>query len=676
MSNDVLVNLEATEEKYTPTDQETDLISWITQVVEPWRTYRDTNFKQRWDEYYRLWRGVFKESDRTRSSERSKLISPALSQAVEAMVSEVEEAIFGSKGDKWFDASQDVIDNADANQRAILDEIIKRLREDVKSANITQASAEAFLLGTLFGTGIAKVNVKKVPFFVLNDKMEIVEDQKWQVGLEPVDPREFLADPTARGVDDSLGAAQEMIVSKADILEKMSNGVYRKVEVGTTGEPDGTMEEESQGFNLNNVKILEYHGFVPESLLPTKVADDSEYEEFEKWLKKDDEDGLEVAGDKLVEAIVVIANESILLKGVRNPLPRNDRSYVAYQHDTVPNRFWGRGVGEKGYNPQKALDGELRARMDAMAYAVHPMVGLNATMMPRGSKLSVGPGKSVLFNGNPAEAMQPFTFGKLDPNVFPVASDLERMVQMATGAIDTQAAPGSGGPSASVTASIKRTKRTLANIERNFVEPMIHKIAHRYFFFDKERYPIKDMKFQVHTGMGMMAKEVESQQYMNMLKTVDSQSPGYWMLMKGVYQNSSLSNREEMVAIADKMLQATMNPPPPAPDPMVEVTKLDIQSRERTAQMNARVNLLSARAKLMEVMIKKQKADAEEANLDADSVLKLAKADAEDLNAEISAYIQEVDSMKEQSTKEENINEPIRDTGEISEGDSGRTENL
>ena len=59
----------------------------------------EANYFRKWDEYYRIWRGHWAEEDRTRSTERSRLITPATQQAVESSVSELEEATFG-KG-KW-----------------------------------------------------------------------------------------------------------------------------------------------------------------------------------------------------------------------------------------------------------------------------------------------------------------------------------------------------------------------------------------------------------------------------------------------------------------------------------------------------------------------------------------------------------------------------------------------
>ncbi len=65
----------------------------------------------------------------------------------------------------------------------------------------------------------------------------------------------------------------------------------------------------------------------------------------------------------MVEALVTLTEDGFVLRAVENPYRMKDRPYVAYQHDSVPGEFWGRGVAEKGYNPQKALDAELRARI-------------------------------------------------------------------------------------------------------------------------------------------------------------------------------------------------------------------------------------------------------------------------------------------------------------------------
>src|SRR6056300_1885507 len=87
------------------------LEGWVIHKCNQWRDHFESNYQEKFDEYYRLWRGIWAEEDSMRASERSRLISPALQQAVESSVAEVEEATFG-RG-KFFDIKDDM---ADPNQ--------------------------------------------------------------------------------------------------------------------------------------------------------------------------------------------------------------------------------------------------------------------------------------------------------------------------------------------------------------------------------------------------------------------------------------------------------------------------------------------------------------------------------------------------------------------------------
>ena len=147
----------------------------------------------------------------------------------------------------------------------------------------------------------------------------------------------------------------------------MQSGIYRNVTLGTFYDDfDSSEKGEIRTNTENQVKVTEYHGLVPEVFLEGL---DKEEDELEAFFETNSEGEME-EDEVLVEAIITIANDGELLKAVRNPYVMNDRCFVAYQHDTVPNRFWGRGVAEKGYNPQKALDAELRGRIDAMSLAI------------------------------------------------------------------------------------------------------------------------------------------------------------------------------------------------------------------------------------------------------------------------------------------------------------------
>src|SRR5690554_2611775 len=82
------------------------LVAWIMEHVDEWERWRKQHFDGRWAEYLRKWRGLWSEEDRTRGSERSRLVSPALQQAVEEAVAEIEEAVLGDK-EAWFDIDND-----------------------------------------------------------------------------------------------------------------------------------------------------------------------------------------------------------------------------------------------------------------------------------------------------------------------------------------------------------------------------------------------------------------------------------------------------------------------------------------------------------------------------------------------------------------------------------------
>ena len=167
---------------------------------------------------------------------------------------------------------------------------------------------------------------------------------------------------------------------------------------------------------------------------------------------------------------------------------------IAFSWDVVPSRFWGRGVCEKGYMSQKALDAEVRARADSLALTTAPMMAMDSTALMRGSKFEVRPGKLVLTNGNPKESLMPLHFGQVDQSTFTQAAALQQMVQQATGAVDS--AQLGQGPSSDTTAAgismslgavMKRQRRTLVNFQECFFKPLIKKMAWRYMQFDPVR---------------------------------------------------------------------------------------------------------------------------------------------------------------------------------------------
>ena len=623
--------------------EEMDLSSWVMAQCDEWRDHYNNNYEKKFKEYYRIWRGIYDPADKTRPSERSQIISPATSQAIESSVAEIEEATF-NRG-RFFDIRDDIIIpetpseemgeqeamilQAEMQQKQIEKIKIKHLRDkldqDFKDQKIRKQMGEVLINAAVFGTGIAEIvidieNEKKAASQQMGDVMAhgITEREKTVVKLKPVLPQNFLIDPIATSVNDSIGVAIDEDVSPHSIRILQEQGVYKDVTVGSTSTPDDNIEADPTLVEQpdNTVRLIKYFGLVPRKMLDEYegITSLSELDEVieETTDLGDVEEITEVDEDIMidepyyVEACVVIANGSTILKAQENPYMMSDRPIIAFPWDVVPSRFWGRGVAEKAFHSQKALDTELRARIDALALTNAPMIAMDGTRMPRGAQPEVRPGKILLTNGDPREVLQPFNFGQVSQITFAQAEALQRMVQTATGAVDSAGIPGSingeataAGISMNLSAIIKRHKRTLVNFQESFLIPFVKAAACRYMQFDPESYPVEDYVFEVTSTLGIIAREYEVTQLVQLLQTMSQESPIYPLLIKAIVDNMSLSNREEL----NQMIDASMQPDPQ----QQEMAQLSAQTQMAFTQ--SQTAALVGQAKESEARAKK--ADAE-----------------------------------------------------------------
>ena len=530
-----------------------DLVGWVMGKCNDWRDHYEANYGEKHEEYMRLYRNQWSAEDMERKSERSKLIAPALAQAVESNVAEIEESTFG-RG-KIFDIKDDVNDQDTADMVYLR----KKLHEDLKLARVRSSVAEVLISAAVYGTGVGELVIDEIKTYKPTTQpmgelglaeTGVMEGYRPIVRLNPVQPKNFLIDPSAPSVDEALGCAIDEYVSRHIVEELQENGVYRDDYIGdaaadTDIEPDPGVTSLAE----ERIRLTKYYGKVPRALL---LAEDV------------DEDDIPEAGH-YVEAVVVIGNEGALLKAIPNPYMCQDRPVVSFQWDIIPGIFWGRGVCEKGYMSQKALDTELRARIDALALTTHPMLAVDATRIPRGHKLEVRPGRMIMTNGNPAEVLQPFRFGELSGVNFQQSATLQQMVSQATGAAEANAGMvqndvTAAGQSMSQGAIMKRQKRTLVNFQENFLIPFIKKAAIRYMQFDPEHYPVQDYTFTPFSSLGAMAREYEVSQLSQILQMVGPQSPAHGPILAAIIDHMNVANREELI----KAIEAGSQPDPQA----------------------------------------------------------------------------------------------------------------
>jgi len=267
-----------------PTESDKELVAFITDHCDRWRDYRDANFMEAWEEYERIFRGQWAMEDKTRESERSRIISPATQQAVETRHAEIMEAIFGQG--EYFDIEDNI---QDVNGQAIDVEMIKgQLTEDFNKDKIRKAIDQIELMAEIYGTGIGEIIVKMekeyvpatqpIPGIAGQAAIGVEEKDRVSVKLKPVNPKNFLIDPNSETIEDALGVAIEKYVSIHKIVEGMERGVYKKVDIGSSYEDDSLeATQELTNFQDNKVKLMTYYGLVPKEYLDG--VDETEYEE-------------------------------------------------------------------------------------------------------------------------------------------------------------------------------------------------------------------------------------------------------------------------------------------------------------------------------------------------------------------------------------------------------------
>jgi len=599
-------------EFYEPTENDKELTAFVVDHCDRWRTYRDTNFLDSYLEYERIFRGQWAPEDKVRDSERSRIVTPATQQAVETRHAEIMEAIFGQG--EFFDIQDDL---KDVNGNPLDVAVLKaQLMEDFKQDKIRKSIDQIELMAEIYGTGIGEIVVKTDKIFEPATQpipgqpgqaaIGVVEKSRVAVKLNPVNPKNFLFDPNGTSIDDCMGVAIEKYVSIHKVVEGIEKGIYRKVNIAPTYE-DTDLEptQEVSQYQDEKVLLLTYYGLVPKEYLTENddetvdlFPDDSAAEEY----------------TNMVEAIVVIANGSLLLKAEESPYMMKDRPVISYQDDTVPNRLLGRGTVEKSYNMQKAIDAQVRSHLDSLALTTAPMMGLDATRLPRGAKFEVKPGKAFLTNGNPAEIMYPFKFGQTSPENLATAKDFERMLLQATGTIDSQGVVSNtnrdgAGMSVAVATIIKKYKRTLVNFQEDFLIPFIQKASFRYMQFDPERYPSVDMRFIPTATLGIIAREYEQQQFIGLLQTLGPNTPVLPLILKGILNNSSLTNRYELISALDQMSQ----PNPQAQQIELAKQQLALQAAQAQIAVNttqAEQNRAEAAKLMTEVQLMPQEVQA------------------------------------------------------------------
>lgn len=602
------------------------LVGEIMGDILQWRKMRDDDFEEIWDEYYAKWRGFWMPQHKSFKTERSKLISPLTAMAIDLTTAEIVEAVLGRE---YFIDLPDNVGDGDTQDV----EVSRRfLVEDLKNAGFMQEFPVVALNGCLYGTGIMKlaVDVKMKTTLERSEEGELLKKEREVVDIYPVaiDPGAFVADPGARDIDMMKGCAHEFELPVTRVRQKQQSGMwYSDVYVGdfrarSINPNRGDTQEGNRKDKGETAYITEYYGLVPTRLFLAATAEGNGVQIADEVLNG-------VPEDDMTEVIATIANETHLLRVIENPAVDGQRLVMAYQHETVGNRFYGRGVAEKAASIQRAMDGEMRARMDALAWSNLPMFAGDLTRMPPNSNLNAWPGKFWGTRGNPNEILREFRISGPDQNSFAHMQELERMGQQATGALDSSGLRSgmrdetATGGALAASSFIKRSKRTMFNIEE-FLNRLVRRCLHLKMQFEPEKYP-QDYEFSVRGTIGIMAREIEQQQMVNLVSVLGPDSPASMPIIQAIFEHSGSPVKMEVVSA----LKAAAEREPTPEEQAAQRAQLLLPIRS-VEKLEAEIMKIVSESNLKDAQAEKVEEETENIDFDGDIAEMTATLEVQD----------------------------------------------
>jgi hypothetical protein len=75
--------------------------------------------------------------------------------------------------------------------------------------------------------------------------------------------------------------------------------------------------------------------------------------------------------------------------------------------------------------------------------------------------------------------------------------------------------------------------------------------------YEPELYPVSDYKFNATSSLGIIAREYEVSQLVQLLQTMGKDTPYYPVMLKSIVDNMNVANREELIGLIDKASQPT-----------------------------------------------------------------------------------------------------------------------
>ena len=224
------------------------------------------------------------------------------------------------------------------------------------------------------------------------------------------------------------------------------------------------------------------------------------------------------------------------------------------------------------------------------------------------------------------------------------------MFLQATGTMDSSQFSG-GMPDGAKTGAVsmmlgtilKKHKRTITTFQETFLIPLINKIAYRYMQFNPDEFPARDFNFAPTGTLGIVAREMEQTQMVQLMQAVPQDSPAHMVLLMGIIENSSINNKEQILA---QMAQAAQ------PNPEQQ----QMQQQQMQLQMqDAQLTLAKKEAEVQKLQAEAQQTAVETQMMPQELQLKAVQAASTNLNPQTTDDFEKRAKIAELMLKEKDI---------------------
>lgn len=395
-----------------------------------------------WQQIYRMFCTV---SEKYRTPTRSNVTVPMVFQIIEAAVPKVVNTLF-AQGDDFFEVAP--LYQNDGNLQDQSTKIQRLLSVQLKKSEFYTKFIDFAKQLLLYGTSYFKVywkvkrdwvwervpnRIQKTIFGIpMGETVEWKETKEYKVTerrpeVEVLDILDVYPDPAAQNDSDGRGVFVRSWVDKEDLRE-MGQGkypVYANTEHSDIQASNDSLESSRSernaarglsigtGINKNKVELLEF------------------------WGKYDiDGDGIKE------EAVLIIANRSVLIKAKGNPFHHQKRPIIRAVFAPVPKEYYGIGLVEPVISEVHELNTLRRQRLDNINLAINRMWQVSTFADVDLDTLISAPGNIVLTDQ--MDSVKPLDTNDVTANAYNEAAAVQNEIERATVPASAQGVPTGG----------------------------------------------------------------------------------------------------------------------------------------------------------------------------------------------------------------------------------------